>query len=236
MAGPLRGLRRLPALLCGPPWQAPPKPRPLLLLGSWEGWALETPQVRTLATKKAKAKGKGQVRVNINTSLVEDIINLEEVNEEMNSVVKTLQENFNKTLSIRTNPGALDSITVTTKDGKFPLNQLAQISQHSAQLLVVNMSSFPENHPRTQGELGHGRQAAHPQGQGVSAQSAHWGRQPDEESQKHHVGRHHPTDREADSANDRRCHSRNGEAIGSQDEGAACLESLRGHHELLSSG
>lgn len=51
------------------------------------------------------AKGKGQVRVNINTSLVEDIINLEEVNEEMNSVVKTLQENFNKTLSIRTNPG-----------------------------------------------------------------------------------------------------------------------------------
>ncbi|KAL7980842.1 hypothetical protein Chor_001996 [Crotalus horridus] len=187
MAGPLRGLRRLPALLCGPPWQAPPKPRPLLLLGSWEGWALETPQVRTLATKKAKvrrldgvsrgdyveqtaylngapeagpeevlsnqralvllstAKGKGQVRVNINTSLVEDIINLEEVNEEMNSVVKTLQENFNKTLSIRTNPGALDSITVTTKDGKFPLNQLAQISQHSAQLLVVNMSSFPES-------------------------------------------------------------------------------------------
>lgn len=40
--------------------------------------------------------------------------------------------------------GALDSIIVTTKDGKFPLNQLAQISQHSAQLLVVNMSSFPE--------------------------------------------------------------------------------------------
>ncbi|XP_070811659.1 ribosome-recycling factor, mitochondrial [Pituophis catenifer annectens] len=145
MAGPLRSLRRLPALLCRPPWQAPLKPRPLLLLGSQEGRTLETPQVRTLATKKAKAKGKGQVRVNINTALVEDIISLEELNEEMSSVVKTLQENFNKTLSIRTNPGALDSIIVTTKDGKFPLSQLAQISQHSAQLLVVNMSSFPES-------------------------------------------------------------------------------------------
>ncbi|XP_070587535.1 ribosome-recycling factor, mitochondrial [Erythrolamprus reginae] len=145
MAGPLRSLLRLPALLCRPPWQALPKPGALLLQGSREGRSLQTPQVRILATKKAKAKGKGQARVHINTSLVEDIISLEEINIEMSSVVKTLQENFNKTLSIRTNPGALDSIIVTTKDGKFPLNQLAQISQHSAQLLVVNMSSFPES-------------------------------------------------------------------------------------------
>ncbi|XP_063172051.1 ribosome-recycling factor, mitochondrial [Candoia aspera] len=145
MAGPLRGLRRLPALLRHPAWQAPPKHGPLLLLGSPEGRALEILQARPLATKKAKAKGKAQARVSINTALVEDIINLEEVSEEMCSVVKTLQENFNKTLGIRTNPGALDSIIVTTNDGKFPLNQLAQISQQSPQLLVVNMSSFPES-------------------------------------------------------------------------------------------
>lgn len=40
--------------------------------------------------------------------------------------------------------GALDHITVTTKDGKFPLNQLGQISQKSPQLIVVNMTNFPE--------------------------------------------------------------------------------------------
>lgn len=40
--------------------------------------------------------------------------------------------------------GALDHIIVTTKDGKFPLNQLGQISQKSPQLIVVNMTSFPE--------------------------------------------------------------------------------------------
>ncbi|KAM6431307.1 ribosome-recycling factor, mitochondrial isoform 2-T2 [Liasis olivaceus] len=145
MAGPLRGLQRFPALLRRPAWQAPPRHGPLLLLGLWESRALEAPQARHLATKKAKAKGKGQARVSINASLVEDVINLEELNEEMCSVVKTLQENFNKTLSIRTNPGALDSIIVTTSDGKFPLNQLAQISQQSPQLLVVNMNSFPES-------------------------------------------------------------------------------------------
>lgn len=40
--------------------------------------------------------------------------------------------------------GALDHIIVMTKDGKFPLNQLGQISLKSPQLIVVNMASFPE--------------------------------------------------------------------------------------------
>ncbi|KAH0615608.1 hypothetical protein JD844_005062 [Phrynosoma platyrhinos] len=89
-------------------------------------------------------KGKGQTRVHINASLVEDIISLEEVNEDMRSVLKSLQEDFSKTLNIRTSPGALDHIVISTKDGKFPLNQLGQISLKSSQLIIVNMSSFPE--------------------------------------------------------------------------------------------
>lgn len=40
--------------------------------------------------------------------------------------------------------GALDHITVSTKDGKFPLNQLGQISMKSPQLIVINMTSYPE--------------------------------------------------------------------------------------------
>ncbi|KAJ4926164.1 hypothetical protein JOQ06_008347 [Pogonophryne albipinna] len=39
---------------------------------------------------------------------------------------------------------ALDHIVVTTQDGKFPLNQLGQVSMKSPQLIMVNMSSFPE--------------------------------------------------------------------------------------------
>ncbi|XP_059906248.1 ribosome-recycling factor, mitochondrial isoform X2 [Gadus macrocephalus] len=40
--------------------------------------------------------------------------------------------------------GALDHIVVTTPDGKFPLNQLGQVSMKSPQLIVVNMTSSPE--------------------------------------------------------------------------------------------
>ncbi|XP_065504755.1 ribosome-recycling factor, mitochondrial isoform X2 [Caloenas nicobarica] len=46
---------------------------------------------------------------------------------------------------LATKKGALDHIIVVTKDGKFPLNQLGQISQKSPQLLIVNMASFPES-------------------------------------------------------------------------------------------
>ncbi|XP_062938345.1 ribosome-recycling factor, mitochondrial [Cynocephalus volans] len=102
--------------------------------------------VRHFATKKAKAKAKGQsqTRVNINTALVEDIINLEEVDEEMKSVMEALKDNFNKTLNIRTSPGSLDHVTVVTADGKLTLNQISQISMKSPQLILVNMASFPE--------------------------------------------------------------------------------------------
>ncbi|XP_007468423.1 PREDICTED: ribosome-recycling factor, mitochondrial isoform X1 [Lipotes vexillifer] len=102
--------------------------------------------IRHFATKKAKAKGKGQsqTRMNLNTTLVEDIISLEEVDEEMKSVIEALKDNFNKTVNIRTSPGSLDHITVVTADGKLALNQIGQIAMKSPQLILVNMASFPE--------------------------------------------------------------------------------------------
>ncbi|XP_061589394.1 ribosome-recycling factor, mitochondrial [Cololabis saira] len=100
---------------------------------------------RLYATKKAKAKAKGQsAKVNINSALVEDIISLDEVKEDMTAVLTALKDDFTRSLSIRTSAGALDHIVVTTQDGKFPLNQLGQISMKSPQLIMVNMSSFPE--------------------------------------------------------------------------------------------
>ncbi|XP_076981739.1 ribosome-recycling factor, mitochondrial-like isoform X1 [Tamandua tetradactyla] len=101
--------------------------------------------VHHFVTKKAKAKGKGQsqTRVNINAALVEDIINLEEVDEEMRSVMETLKVNFNKTLNIRTSPGSLDHIPVVTVDRKLALNQTGQISMTSPQLILVRMASLP---------------------------------------------------------------------------------------------
>ncbi|XP_035632777.1 ribosome-recycling factor, mitochondrial-like isoform X1 [Oncorhynchus keta] len=97
------------------------------------------------ATKMSKVKAaKGQAaKVNINSSLAEDIISLEEVNEEMAAVLTALKEDFSRNLSIKTSSGALDHIVVHTTDGKFPLNQLGQMSMKPPQLIVVNMTGFP---------------------------------------------------------------------------------------------
>ncbi|XP_048369065.1 ribosome-recycling factor, mitochondrial [Sphaerodactylus townsendi] len=152
MAGPLRWLRQLPPLLhysalgmARSSLQAAQNMRGPVLNDCSQNKTWQMLQARHLAAKKTKVKGKGQARVNINTALVEDIINLEEVNEEMQAVVEALKEEFGKNVSIRTSPGALDHIVVTTEDGKFPLNQLGQVSLKPPQLILVNMSNFPES-------------------------------------------------------------------------------------------
>ncbi|XP_067868661.1 ribosome-recycling factor, mitochondrial isoform X3 [Heterodontus francisci] len=62
----------------------------------------------------------------------------------MLAIIENLKDDYWKNLNIRTSPGALDHITVTTTNGKFPLNHLGQISLKSPQLILVNMTSFPE--------------------------------------------------------------------------------------------
>ncbi|KAG9477959.1 hypothetical protein GDO78_013119 [Eleutherodactylus coqui] len=99
---------------------------------------------RHLATKSSKGKTKGQARVNLNTDLVKDIIDLKDVEGDMKNVLDSLKEDFNKNLSIRTSPGAFDHIIVKTKDGKFQLSHLGQITLKSPRLFVINMASFPE--------------------------------------------------------------------------------------------
>ncbi|NXP53938.1 RRFM protein, partial [Heliornis fulica] len=151
MATALRSLRHLPSLLYRSSFATihglprAPSGCPALLLDGCRQCVHRMLLTRQLATKKAKGKGQTQARVNISAALVEDIINLEEAKEEMQGVVEALKEDFSRNLSVRTSAGALDHIMVMTKDGKFPLNQLGQISQKSPQLILVNMINFPES-------------------------------------------------------------------------------------------
>ncbi|XP_021525761.1 ribosome-recycling factor, mitochondrial-like isoform X2 [Aotus nancymaae] len=149
--------------------------------------------VRHFVTKKAKVKGKGQsqTRVNINTALVEDIINLEEVNEDMKSVIEALKDNFNKTLNTRTSPGSLDQIAVVTADGKLALNQISQISMKSPQLILVNMASFPENNQRAQKNAGETGQTEHQQGQRLFTEGSHQCNEQAEKVKGYSLGGHH---------------------------------------------
>jgi hypothetical protein len=41
-------------------------------------------------------------------------------------------------------PGAFDQLVVETNDGKFPLNQLAQLVQKNPSLIAINMGPVPQ--------------------------------------------------------------------------------------------
>ncbi|XP_033114883.1 ribosome-recycling factor, mitochondrial-like [Anneissia japonica] len=89
----------------------------------------------------AKKGKKNQPKVDVSRSIDEDILNLDEVNTSMSSCIEKLKDDFVKKIALRTAQGALDHIVVKTNDGKFPLNQLGQISAKSPHLLVVNIYS-----------------------------------------------------------------------------------------------
>lgn len=100
-------------------------------------------QLHVSALVMAKKGKKHKPKVSVSTSADPSIVDLNAVNSEMQKVLDALQQEYVKTLTLRTSQGALDHIQVTTKDGKFPLNQLAQISSKTPTTLAINMSGFP---------------------------------------------------------------------------------------------
>ncbi|XP_061763725.1 ribosome-recycling factor, mitochondrial isoform X2 [Nerophis ophidion] len=225
------GLIRLRPLLCGSLLRAlgrPPRVEPTSLLPGAPCLPAAA-RARLYATKKAKAKTKGQSsKVNISAALVEDIISLEEVKEEMTGVLSTLKDDFIRNLGIRTSPGALDHIMVLTQDGKFPLNHLGQVSMKSPQMILVNMSSFPESDARAQRELGEDGQGVEQQGQRLAEEGSLQRGGTGEKGQGGTLGGRFEAGGETDSANGRVLLGRRGQPPGSEDQGAARLNRHQG--------
>ncbi|XP_070581670.1 ribosome-recycling factor, mitochondrial-like [Ptychodera flava] len=106
----------------------------------WNSTSVLASSVRFYAKKGKKHTPK----VDLSQSADEDILDLQEVKDRMQTVIDHLKDEYVKQLSVRTSPGSLDHIIVTTKDGRIPLNQLGQISMKSSQKFTINMSGFPQ--------------------------------------------------------------------------------------------
>ncbi|XP_077987067.1 ribosome-recycling factor, mitochondrial-like [Glandiceps talaboti] len=93
----------------------------------------------------AKKKGKKHTsKIDVSRSADDDILDLQDVKYKMQTVLDHLKEDYVKQVTVRTSPGALDHILVSTSDGKIPLNQLGQISMKSSQKFTINMISSPQ--------------------------------------------------------------------------------------------
>ncbi|CAH1272655.1 MRRF [Branchiostoma lanceolatum] len=97
--------------------------------------------------KKPQKGGKGGGRVEINSSVGSEVTDIEAVRGKMQKALDALKEEYVKNLSLRTSVGSLDSISVQTLNGRFPLNHLGQIVMKSPQMYHVNMVGAPQEIP-----------------------------------------------------------------------------------------
>lgn len=105
---------------------------------SYRGYA----EKRTKAKKDSKGKPV-KPRVELNAEELNGLLDVNKYRTQLQHVVDELKNDYIHHLSLRTSTGVFDNIIVKTADGKFPLNQLAQIAKKSAQLVVINMAASP---------------------------------------------------------------------------------------------
>lgn len=106
---------------------------------------------RSYAKKAKKEKGgKGRSKahkVDLSPEEIEEVINYDKMMSQFDEALEHLKQEYIKQLSLRTNVGAFDQLVVETSDGKFPLNQLAQIVQKNPSLIAINMGPVPQYIP-----------------------------------------------------------------------------------------
>ncbi|XP_064649710.1 ribosome-recycling factor, mitochondrial-like isoform X1 [Lineus longissimus] len=123
-----------------------------LLYGQERGVAPSCHQIvffRGYAKKGKKEKGgKGKVhKVDLSPEEIEEVINYDKMVSHFDDALEHLKQEYIKQLSLRTNIGAFDQLIIETDDGKFPLNQLAQIVQKNPQLIAINLGPVPQYIP-----------------------------------------------------------------------------------------
>lgn len=92
--------------------------------------------VRHYAKEKKKSDRGG---LKLLDSEISEIVDINAYRKDMQGVVDNLKQEYLQHLVLRTSVGTFERMPVKTKDGIFPMNQLASIIQKNPTLLVLNL-------------------------------------------------------------------------------------------------
>ncbi|CAG0884374.1 unnamed protein product [Cyprideis torosa] len=100
-------------------------------------------------TLKAKDRGKSgkHKKVTIDESEINEVIDIQVYKISLENAISDLKQSFAKDLALRTSIGSIDSIPVNFEGDSYPLSELAKIGMKSNNVVVINMSSFPQSLP-----------------------------------------------------------------------------------------
>ncbi|XP_064082089.1 ribosome-recycling factor, mitochondrial-like [Macrobrachium nipponense] len=101
-------------------------------------------QVRYYAKGKDK-KGKGkQSKVHVSDEEMTEVVNVSQLREQFANIIEKLKEEYIKNLTLRTAIGGIETLPVELEGDKYPLNEVAQVSRKSPQMLIINAAAFPQ--------------------------------------------------------------------------------------------
>ena len=103
--------------------------------------------IRHYAKKGKKDRGgdkKKGSKIDLSAEELSQVINHQKMQIQMMAVLEELQKQYMSQLKLRTTAGAFDQLIVETDDGKFPLIQIAQITQKNPSLVMIDLTVMPQ--------------------------------------------------------------------------------------------
>ncbi|XP_062608149.1 ribosome-recycling factor, mitochondrial-like [Saccostrea cucullata] len=123
---------------------------PLQPCGTW-GLENRTFSLSVHYMKKANPKAKKQKKSKkVSDDEEEDaeveigaVINMDSLTEEMEQALEHMQKEFIQNVSLRPSTAAYEHLMIETPDGKYPLNQIAQVAIQGP-MVIINMAISPQ--------------------------------------------------------------------------------------------
>ncbi|XP_042877004.1 ribosome-recycling factor, mitochondrial-like [Penaeus japonicus] len=125
-------------------------------------------QIRNYAKGKDK-KGKGKHnKVHLSDSEMAEVVNVEQMRNQYEQTLENLKQEYIKNLSLRTAVGSIETLPVELEGDEYPLNEIAQISRKSPQMLLINAAAFPQALPGILGAIKQSGMNLNPQQEGTT--------------------------------------------------------------------
>lgn len=119
----------------------PANPEPPILLQSHK--VLQC-QVRNYAKSKDKKGKVKQSKVHVSDAEMSEVVNVTQLRGQYAHILENLKEEYIKSLTLRTVAGGIETLPIELEGDKYPLNEVAQVSRKSPQMLIINASAFPQ--------------------------------------------------------------------------------------------
>ncbi|XP_059613363.1 ribosome-recycling factor, mitochondrial [Phlebotomus argentipes] len=102
---------------------------------------------RRLKSKDKKKDHKKPTKVEINEDLLREHIKYDTLMDHMQKAIVNLKEEYIRNISLRSTTGALEELKVKVDGKEHKLQELGQIIRKNPQVVVINLSGFPQTIP-----------------------------------------------------------------------------------------